>query len=107
MLFRKLTIWVLGLLSIGPILVFLGSGIWLASKVASSTYSTSALDASMQMRLYGFLLALLLIAGYLIYLFYTEHVPKEKKVLWGVVLVLGNIFAIPFFWFFYLRPRGS
>jgi hypothetical protein len=61
----------------------------------------------MQMRLYGFLLALLLIVGYLIYLFYTEYVPKEKKVLWGVVLILGNIFALPFFWFFYLRSRGG
>lgn len=106
-MFRKLTIWVLGFLSVAPILLFSGSGIWLASKAASSTYSASALEASMQMRLYGFLLALLLIVGYLIYMFYTEYIPKEKKVLWGVILVLGNIFAIPIFWFFYLRPRGG
>ncbi len=43
-----------------------------------------------------------LLAIYIAYLFKTEHVPKDKKVLWAVVLFMGNIFAMPVFWFLYV-----
>ena len=43
-----------------------------------------------------------LIFSYLIYLFKSRAVPKDKKALWAVVLVVGNMFAMPFFWFFYV-----
>ncbi|WP_159568540.1 hypothetical protein [Limnobacter sp. 130] len=39
---------------------------------------------------------------YIVYLFRTEHVPKDKKALWAVVLFMGNIIAMPVFWFLYV-----
>src|SRR5688572_12234577 len=30
-------------------------------------------------------------------------VPVEKRGLWVAVLFLGNMFALPFFWFWYVR----
>lgn len=43
-----------------------------------------------------------LILSYVVYLFKSGVVPKDKRVLWAVVLIAGNMFAMPFFWFFYV-----
>lgn len=43
-----------------------------------------------------------LIISYVVYLFKSGVVPKDKRVLWAVVLIAGNMFAMPFFWFFYV-----
>lgn len=32
-------------------------------------------------------------------------VAKDKKALWAVVLFLGNTFAFPFYWYFYIWPE--
>ena len=55
----------------------------------------------------GLMFVLLLV--YIVYLFKTEHVPKDKKALWAVVLFMGNIIAMPVFWFLYVwKPlQGS
>jgi hypothetical protein len=46
------------------------------------------------------------------YAFKTSYVPKEKRLLWCVVLVLAHAFALPFFWYLYVwrpaaRTRGG
>ncbi len=43
-----------------------------------------------------------LIACYLVYLFKTDRVAQDKKALWAVVLLLGNIGAMPVFWYLYI-----
>src|SRR2546430_17573931 len=48
-----------------------------------------------------FLVALLL-TFYLVYLFRTDRVRPDQKPLWAVVLFLGNLLAMPVFWYFYL-----
>jgi hypothetical protein len=46
-----------------------------------------------------------LLAFYLVFLFRSDAVPKDQKVLWAVVLFFGNMFAMPVFWFLYIwRP---
>jgi hypothetical protein len=51
------------------------------------------------------LLIWVLIATYIVYLFKTTHVPADKRALWAVVLFLGNMLAMPFFWYLYVwRP---
>lgn len=46
-----------------------------------------------------------LVASYIVYLFKTPHVPNEKRALWAVVLFLGNMIAMPVFWYLYVwRP---
>jgi hypothetical protein len=57
----------------------------------------------------GELAIILLIFGllvfYVIHLFRTTLVPSDKKALWAVVLLLGNLFAMPVYWFLYIwRP---
>lgn len=43
-----------------------------------------------------------LLTIYLIYLFKTDVVPKDKRPLWAIALVLGNIAAMPIFWYIYI-----
>ena len=42
---------------------------------------------------------------YIVYLFKTDRVPKDKKALWAAVIFLGHMFAIPVFWYFYVRKQ--
>ncbi len=44
--------------------------------------------------------ALLII--YIINVFKNERVDKDKKALWAVVLFLGNMFAMPVYWYLYI-----
>jgi hypothetical protein len=43
-----------------------------------------------------------LTAFYLVFLFKTDVVPKDQKALWAVVLFLGNVLAMPIFWYLYI-----
>lgn len=50
-----------------------------------------------------------LVAVYIRILFKTNRVPQDKKSLWAVVLFLGNMIAMPIFWFLYIwrEPQPS
>ena len=48
-----------------------------------------------------------LMAFYIIHLFRTDLVASDKKALWAVVLFLGNLLAMPVFWYLYVWPRRT
>jgi hypothetical protein len=37
----------------------------------------------------------------------SSAVPKPKRGLWAAVLFFGNMFAVPFFWFWYIRGAND
>jgi hypothetical protein len=43
-----------------------------------------------------------LLVIYLVHLFRTDRVPQDKKALWAVVLFLGNMLAMPVYWYLYV-----
>ncbi len=43
-----------------------------------------------------------MIGGYIYYIVKTNIVPKNKKTLWVVIIFLGNMIAMPVFWYLYL-----
>lgn len=47
-------------------------------------------------------LVISLTTSYLIYLFVTPYVPRQKRMLWLVVLLFTNIISMPFFWYWYV-----
>ena len=56
------------------------------------------------------LVMLALMVFYIVHVFRTDRVPQEKKALWAAVLFLGNLFAMPVYWYFYIWPtvdRGA
>src|SRR2546425_12275989 len=50
-------------------------------------------------------LVLALMAFYIVHLFRTDRVPADKKALWAVVLFLGNLLAMPVYWYLYMWPK--
>jgi hypothetical protein len=46
-----------------------------------------------------------LIAFYIVFLFKTDRVPQDKKALWAAVIFLGNMVAMPVFFYFYVWPE--
>lgn len=61
----------------------------------------------MGLHLFTMLITVALIATYIIHLFKTSAVPQDKKVLWAVVLFLGNAFAMPVYWYLYVFRSGT
>jgi len=55
------------------------------------------------------LLQIGLIIYYMVFIFRSSAVKQEMKVLWAVVIFMGNIIAMPIFWyiFFFKAPRGE
>jgi hypothetical protein len=43
-----------------------------------------------------------LLAIYIVDVFKTDRVPQDKKALWAVVLFLGNMIAMPIYWYLYI-----
>ncbi|GAM09587.1 hypothetical protein OR1_01867 [Geobacter sp. OR-1] len=46
-----------------------------------------------------------LIAVYIRHIFKTDAVPQDKKALWAVVLFLGNMVAMPVYWYLYIWKK--
>ena len=45
---------------------------------------------------------IVLLVIYIGHLFRTDRVPQDKKALWAVVLLLGNMIAMPVYWCLYI-----
>ena len=43
---------------------------------------------------------------YMVNVFRNERVGKDLKVLWAVVLFLGNVIAMPIYWYLYIWKDG-
>jgi hypothetical protein len=64
-------------------------------------------DLIFRLHLLVMVLIVALMAFYIIHLFRTDRVPNDKKTLWAVVLFLGNLLAMPVYWYLYMWPRAS
>ena len=71
----------------------------------SAAEAEAEFNSIFRLHMLNMLLILALIISYIVYLFKTEHVAKDKKALWAVVLFMGNMLSMPIFWFLYVwRP---
>ncbi|GBC79131.1 hypothetical protein EG19_06335 [Thermoanaerobaculum aquaticum] len=43
-----------------------------------------------------------LLVVYIVHLFKTDRVPQDQKALWAVVIFLGNVLAMPVYWYLYI-----
>lgn len=48
-----------------------------------------------------------LLAFYMVNVFKNHRVDQDKKVLWAVVLFMGNVFAMPVYWYLYIWREGG
>lgn len=54
------------------------------------------------LHLFTMLLSMALTVFYMVNVFRNDRVDKDKKVLWAVVLFLGNMIAMPIYWYLYI-----
>ena len=64
-------------------------------------------DTLFRLHLLVMALIVALMAFYIIHLFRTDLISGDKKTLWAVVLFLGNLLAMPVYWYLYMWPRSS
>jgi hypothetical protein len=48
----------------------------------------------------------LLMIVYIVHLFRTSHVERDKRALWGIALFCGAPIAMPIYWFTHVWPAG-
>jgi magnesium-transporting ATPase (P-type) len=64
-------------------------------------------DTIFRLHMIVIVLILALMAFYIVHLFRTDRVPGDKKALWAVVLFLGNLLAMPVYWYLYVWPKAN
>jgi succinate dehydrogenase/fumarate reductase cytochrome b subunit len=63
---------------------------------------SSAIGAIFIVQMLAWLLTIGLTIFYIVNVFRNDRVAKDKKALWAVVLFLGNIMAMPVYWYLYI-----
>ena len=48
-----------------------------------------------------------LLVIYIVHVFKTDRISQDKKALWAVVLFLGNMIAMPVYWYLYIWKEPS
>jgi uncharacterized membrane protein len=46
-----------------------------------------------------------LMAFYIVHLYTRRHDPGPTRALWLALIVFANIFAMPFYWYFFIWPK--
>lgn len=96
----------LGIISAGTLLGLLSAAFVVPAflDVQSLLSGAAAIDRVQNVFL---IVGLVLTALFVFFTLSTSMVPAEKRWLWVVVLVLANVFALPFFWLWYVRPYSN
>lgn len=50
------------------------------------------------------LLMFALTAVYVVHVFKSDQLPSDRRIMWVIVLLFGNIVAFPIYWWIYMRP---
>jgi hypothetical protein len=53
------------------------------------------------------LVMLVLLVVYVLDVFKTDRISQDKKALWVVVLILGNVIAMPVYWYTYIWKESK
>ena len=48
-----------------------------------------------------------LLAFYVVHVFKNETLPSDRRVLWMIVLFMGNMFAFPVYWYFHVWQASA
>lgn len=101
--------WILGLATLIPVLYMILFFIIFASLFFSSLTGNPPLGGpgvefafvfAGQFIMMLWIMALLVL--YIVHLFKNQNIPNDKKALWAIVIFLGNVLAMPVYWFIYI-----
>lgn len=105
---RPVTI-LLGALSLWPILYFffflvfiVYSFGWMSRGGGAERTFPAAFQYVFLAHIVTMVLMFALTAVYVVHVFRTDRLASDRRVLWGIVLILGNVIAFPIYWYLYL-----
>ncbi len=84
----------LGLLAFSPIMI-------LSISVAGSIYADTD-PSEFWVQIYSLFVALVTLV-FIINVPFNRHVENGKKGLWAALILFGNLWVLPFFWWFHVR----
>ena len=95
---------VLGIISVWPAVYFLSFMALMFGAVFGRDDSrfSSWFDAIFVVHLLTMLVMIGLLAFYVVHLFKNETMASDRRVLWAIVLFMGNAFAFPVYWYLYV-----
>jgi hypothetical protein len=101
-----------GLLTAWPILYFvifmsfIASAFFAIASGAGKNLSPDSFRYLVPLHLLTMLITIVLMVIFVAHAFRTDRIPEDRRVLWVVVLFLGNMFAFPVYWYFYFWRVG-
>ena len=98
---KKLTIRLLGILSIAPVIGLLILAFIVPIYMEPQQYR-EFLSTDNMLRPILAIVGLMVTLSYIVYTKVSDKVPHNKHVLWIIVLIFVHLFAIPFFWYWYI-----
>ena len=105
---KKSTKILLGLATLWPLVymvlffVFILSTFFFLSTSTSQEFGSVSFMVVFLLHLLTMLWITALTIFYIVNVFRNERVDKDKKVLWAVVLFMGNMIAMPIYWYLYI-----
>ena len=99
----------LGVLTIWPVLyifIFIFTVISMVFTMQEPPDQSSTIPAAFLLifllHLLTMFMVVVLLIVYIMNVFKNDRVDKDKKALWAVILFMGNIFAMPVYWYLYI-----
>jgi hypothetical protein len=100
---------ILGLVTVWPVVYFVGFVVFMFTTVMWSQTGPSEawFEAVFVAHLVTMLVTLALLAFYVVHLFKNQALTDDRRVLWAIVLFMGNLFAFPVYWYLYVWHTPS
>lgn len=106
---------ILGIVTLWPVIYFILFFVFIFAEFFFMTSSGGAPQDELfnnffiLMAAHGFtmLLTIVLLIIYIANVFRNDRVLKDRKVLWAVVLFLGNMIAMPVYWYLYIWRKPA
>ena len=100
---------VLGLVSLWPVVYFVSFIVLMFGTMLGSRDErfASFFDAVFVVHLVTMLIVMALLAFYVVHLFKNEALSSDRRILWAIVLFMGNLFAFPVYWYLYVWHKPA
>lgn len=75
-----------------------------SAAIASSRDGEAELAVLFGLHLATMVVVALLLVVFIVDCYRSPRVPDDRRTLWAVILFLGNLLAMPVYWWIYVRP---
>ena len=99
----------IGVATVWPVVYFaffmaaIGAGFWL-SRRPDTAHRADLFKYIFPLHCFAMLTMFALTAVYIVHAVKNPELRQEMRIIWVIILFMGNMFAFPVYWWLYLRP---